>query len=52
MVQEKTRNGENENMYILALAAELKSLFGKIKIYHVFHVNPLDDLIVMNGLIS
>ena len=31
MVHEKTRNVENETMYILSLVAELKSLFGKIK---------------------
>ena len=29
MVQEGTRSGENEIMYILDLVAEFKSLFGK-----------------------
>lgn len=35
MVQEKTKHGESENMYMLALVAELKSLFGKMNIYCV-----------------
>lgn len=45
MVQEKTRNEENENMYILVLLAALKSLFGKIKMYICSMVDSLDDLI-------
>lgn len=36
MVQKKTRNRENESMYIFAFVVELKSLFGKIKMYYVF----------------
>lgn len=31
LVQEETRKGENETMYILAWVAEFKPLFGKVK---------------------
>ena len=31
MMQEGTRSGENEIMYILDLVAEFESLFGKVK---------------------
>lgn len=37
MVQKKTRNRENEIMYVFTLVAELKSLFGKIKMYYMFN---------------
>lgn len=39
MVQEGTRSGENEIMYILDLVAELESLFGKVKkkMYYMFN---------------
>lgn len=39
MVQEETRKGENETMYILAWVAEFKPLLGKVKkkMYYIFN---------------
>lgn len=56
-MQEKTKHGESENMYMLAVVTELKSLFGKKNVLIIIiimcsMVNSLDDLNVMNGLIS
>lgn len=45
MVHEKTRNVGNETMQILALVAELKSLFGEKKCIRYSMADSLDDLI-------
>jgi hypothetical protein len=40
MVQEETRKGENETMYILAWVAEFKPLLGKVKKKCIIYSTP------------
>lgn len=51
MVQEGTRSGENEIMYILDLVAEFESLFGKVKknVLYVQCLTPYMIILVMKG---
>ena len=54
LVQEETRKGENETMYILAWVAEFKPLFGKVKkkkiVLYIQCLTPYMIILVMKGV--
>lgn len=52
MVQEETRKGENETMYILAWVAEFKPLLGKVKknVLYIQRLTPYMIILFTKGV--